>query len=109
MMMNFCFPYNCVNLPNLPKGRLNLSASVGKLDSDFYRKSDFPNFNGDFDTHSIKTLAGFFYSFQGFRYPLLQYSSDCITKVRKIFEFANFFSSFCKVISLIIKYIAYVF
>lgn len=67
--MNFCFPYCFVNLCHLPEGRLNLSASVGKLDCDFYRESDFPNLERKSCGHTFKTLVGFFLlPFKRFRF-----------------------------------------
>ena len=67
--MNFCFPYCFVNLCHLPEGRLNLSASFGKLDCDFYRESDFPNLERKSCGHTFKTLVGFFLlPFKRFRF-----------------------------------------
>lgn len=60
--MNFYFSYKSVTLLYLPKGRPVVSASVGELDCDFNRESQFPNLDRKSCGHTFKTLVGFSYS-----------------------------------------------
>ena len=67
--MNFVFPYNFVLLRSLPKGRLISQPPLVKLDCNFYCESNFPNLESEFETHTSKTLVGFFLlPFKRFRF-----------------------------------------
>lgn len=61
-MTDFCFAYNLCIFAAPTKGEADLSASVGELDCDFYRESQFPNLDRKSCGHTFKTLVGFSYS-----------------------------------------------